>query len=147
MSSINLDTKRKPIYSHFHRHNMTWHSPKPKSKLLYDWRSVGQYVLVSRTVVGLLTRYYFRPTQPISKRSILILSTHLRLNFPSGLSSPGFPTYNLYVSIFSLIRATCSVHLILLDLIILILLNEEYKSRSSSLCSFSTLLSLHTSLV
>jgi hypothetical protein len=31
----------------------------PSSKLLYDWRSVSQYVLVSSTLVGLGTRYYF----------------------------------------------------------------------------------------
>jgi hypothetical protein len=31
----------------------------PKSKLLYDWQSVSQYVLVSSTLVGLATRYYF----------------------------------------------------------------------------------------
>jgi hypothetical protein len=31
------------------------------SKLLYDWRSVMQYVLISSTVVGLATRYYFLP--------------------------------------------------------------------------------------
>jgi hypothetical protein len=28
-------------------------------KLLYDWRSVSQYVLVSSTLVGPATRYYF----------------------------------------------------------------------------------------
>jgi hypothetical protein len=30
-----------------------------KSKLLYDWRSVSQNVLVSSTLEGLATRYYF----------------------------------------------------------------------------------------
>jgi hypothetical protein len=31
---------------------------KSKSKLLYDWQSVSQYVLVSNTLVGLAIRYY-----------------------------------------------------------------------------------------
>jgi hypothetical protein len=30
-----------------------------KSKSLYDWQSVSQYVLVSSTLVALATRYYF----------------------------------------------------------------------------------------
>jgi hypothetical protein len=69
-----------------------------------------------------------------SKRSILTLSIHLRLGLPSGLFPSDFPTNNLYTFLFSLIRATCSAHLILLDFIIL--LGEEYKLCSYSLCSF-----------
>jgi hypothetical protein len=60
----------------------------------------------------------------------------LRLGLPTGLLSPRFLTNHLYAFLFSPIRATCLVHLILLDLIILTILDEEYKSRSSSLCSF-----------
>jgi hypothetical protein len=73
---------------------------------------------------------------PTSPRSILILFTHLCLGLPSGLLPSGFHTNNLYAFLFSPIRATWPTHLTLRDLIILIILGEEYKSRSSSLCSF-----------
>ena len=70
-----------------------------------------------------------------SWRSILILSTHLRLGLPSGLFPSGFPTKTLYTSLYSPIRATCPAHLILLDFITRTILGEQYKSFSSSLCN------------
>jgi hypothetical protein len=59
--------------------------------------------------------------QPISLRSNLIPSSYLRLGLRSGLFPLDFTTKTLYISLSSPMRATRSVHLILLDLICLMI--------------------------
>ena len=77
-----------------------------------------------------------RTPNPTSWRSILLLSSYLRLGIPSCLFPSGFPTKALYTPVLFLMRAMCPAHFTLLDLITRTLLGEEYRSLSSSLCSF-----------
>ena len=57
------------------------------------------------------------PPHPTSWRSMLILSSNLRMGLPSGLFPSGFPTKTVYTPLPSSIQATCPTHLILLDFI------------------------------
>ena len=70
-----------------------------------------------------------------------MLSSHLHLGLASGLFPSGFPTKTLYTPLLSPKRTTCPAHLILLNFITRKILDEEYRSLSSSLCSF-----LHSSV-
>jgi hypothetical protein len=56
-----------------------------------------------------------------------MLSFNLRLGIHSGLFASGFPTNIPHAFLFASIRATYPAHLILTDLLILIILDEEYK--------------------
>jgi len=76
------------------------------------------------------------PPHPTSRRSILILSSHLRLGLPNDLLHSGFPAKTLHTNILSPIHATRPVHPIPLVLFTRIILGEEYRSLNSSLCSF-----------
>ena len=73
---------------------------------------------------------------PTSWRPILILSSHPCLGLSSGLFPPGFPTETLYTPLPTPLRTAFPIHLIYLDFIIRTILGEEYRTLSSSLCSF-----------
>ena len=72
--------------------------------------------ITSLTSVRHLSLSWASPIQsiyphPTSWRSILILSTHLRLGLPSGLLPSGFRTKTLYTPLSSPIRSTCPAQL------------------------------------
>jgi len=85
------------------------------------------------------------PPVPILNQIDPAHTTHIP--FPEDLSyyyppiyswslSLRFPHRNLYMPLLPPLGATCPTHLILLDFIIRTILDEEYRSLSSSLCSF-----------
>ena len=79
---------------------------------------------------------------PVPTTSSHFLNIHLNIILlstswpPNGVFPSGVPTTTLCTPLPSFIHATCPAHLILLNFITRIILSEEYRSLSSSLCDF-----------
>jgi len=104
--------------------------------ILWTWMFITAVTSVRHLSLFWANSIQSTPPYPTSWRPILILSSHLSLGLPSGLFPSGFPIKTLYTPLLSSILNTRSAHLILLDLITQTILGEEYRSLSSSLCSF-----------
>ena len=71
----------------------------------------------------------------ISRWSLLLLFSHLRMGLPSSLFPSDFTTKTLQVPLLSAIHALCPAHLMSLDLIPEIMFRVKYRSRCSLLRS------------
>ena len=69
------------------------------------------------------------PPHPTCWRSILLLSSHLCQDLPSGFNPSGLPTKRLYTYLLSPIHATCTSHLIL-DLVTYLLSCTDHETYS-----------------
>jgi hypothetical protein len=87
----------------------TWNS---KRHLLLDLTQF--YIRQEPATCPYPERYQSSPcSHPSARRSILILSSDLRMGLPSGLRPSGLPTKILYAPLRSPICAACLAHLIL----------------------------------
>ena len=73
---------------------------------------------------------------PISFLRSLLIFWCLCLGLPSGLFPSSFSHQDECVFLFSPIYDTCLTHFVFLNLIMRIMFGDQYRSRSSSLCSF-----------
>jgi hypothetical protein len=128
-----------PFASHSMKLNHSWEGTSRSATqefLKHFMEPEGSLPCTQESATGLYhesdgTRPYW--TDTIYLRTILILSSHLRLCRPSDLTS-FVPTKALYAFLFSPMRATCSASLTLIDLSILIISHEENTLRSCNTC-------------
>ena len=105
------------------------------------WRFITTFTSAHHLSLSWARSIKSMPPLLTSWRSILILSSHLHLGLPSVLFLSYFHTKTLYAPLLPLICSTCPAPLIFLNFITWRVFGVEYRSLSSSLCSF-----LHSSV-
>ena len=105
-------------------------------RIFGTWRFITVFTSARHLSLSWADSIQSPQTPPTSWKSILILSSHLRLGLHSGLFPSGLPTRTLCTPLPSPIHATCPTHLILLNFTTCKIFSKEYRSLSSSLCNF-----------
>jgi hypothetical protein len=113
------------LSSNFVKYILSWEGRITLSKSIISqiWRYQRAITLFTRACHRLLTSSTWiqnTSSNPVFVRSILILSLHQRLDLPSGFFPSRFTTNVLYAFLISPMRATCTAHLSLLYLVILL---------------------------
>ena len=144
---------RKNLQEHYLLAHSLTHSLTPRIKFLLEklpvsrlfkkfpafyetQRSITKFTSAHHLFISWASSIQSIPPHTTFWRSILLLSSHLSLGLPSGLFPSGFPSKTLYTPLLSPIRATFPADLIHLHFIFRKIFGEQYRSLSSSLCSF-----------
>ena len=112
-----------------------WKKKSVAKRLITSWSSVFLEKLTGSQPVKKFCTFYGMAPSHFLKIQLKIILPSMPLSLPSGIFQSGFPT-TPYAPLSSPIRATCPIHLNLLYMITQITFGEEYRSVSSSLCSF-----------
>ena len=122
----NMKTLFKYMYLHAKKQtNQLTNSSIAQVSSWVQWRNFHHFMELLRFITSFTRARYLSqswarsiesmPPHPTSRRSILILSFHVRVGLPSILLLSGFPSKTLYAAL--PIRAACSVHLSFFELI------------------------------